>query len=435
MIAYTGIETVSNLAEEVRDPARNVPARVQARRRSRSSRSTSRCRRSRSRRCRSSDDRRRVRRRCSALPPEEGGFANDPVLGVVENLGPHGRAARRARDLRRRPRRDDPLHRDERRRDRRVADHVRDGDATGSCPSVFRRLHSALQDAVARARRLRRGRRRSSSSCPGRRLPRDDVLVRRDALVHDRARLARRAALPATRTRSSPSAARPNLRVARGRLAAVRAPRRARHRDRVARRRRPDAGDALGGPRLARARASSSTRSTAAASCALPLRGDRARAGARLGPSLDARVPDDPRPGRRGRRSRRRRSIAAARLAAERGATIVVRARARGAARAARSTADLARAEDARRRAARRRAGAARERTASGSSRGSSARAAPAARSSTRRRARNAELIVVGAPRRRLRGGAPIFGGTVDYVLKRAPCRVLVVAGRKAAAA
>ena len=31
MLAYTGVETVSNLAEEVRDPARNVPAGVQAR--------------------------------------------------------------------------------------------------------------------------------------------------------------------------------------------------------------------------------------------------------------------------------------------------------------------------------------------------------------------------------------------------------------------
>ena len=40
MLAYTGVETVSNLAEEVRDPARNVPDAVQARRRARCSRST-----------------------------------------------------------------------------------------------------------------------------------------------------------------------------------------------------------------------------------------------------------------------------------------------------------------------------------------------------------------------------------------------------------
>jgi APA family basic amino acid/polyamine antiporter len=46
---------------------------------------------------------------------------------------------------------------------------------------------------------------------------------------------------------------------------------------------------------------------------------------------------------------------------------------------------------------------------------------------------RDAELIVLGAARHRGRGGAPVFGKTVDYVLKEAPCRVLVAAGRKAA--
>jgi APA family basic amino acid/polyamine antiporter len=44
---------------------------------------------------------------------------------------------------------------------------------------------------------------------------------------------------------------------------------------------------------------------------------------------------------------------------------------------------------------------------------------------------RNAELIVLGAPRERPR--KRIFGGTADYVLKHAPTRVLIVAGRKAA--
>jgi APA family basic amino acid/polyamine antiporter len=88
MIAYTGIETVSNLAEEVRDPARNVPraylmtavavfaifftlpaialsalpvTEVGG-----------------------------EFKTLLGLPPEEGGFANDPVLGVVENLGVSG---------------------------------------------------------------------------------------------------------------------------------------------------------------------------------------------------------------------------------------------------------------------------------------------------------------------------------------------------------
>jgi APA family basic amino acid/polyamine antiporter len=48
---------------------------------------------------------------------------------------------------------------------------------------------------------------------------------------------------------------------------------------------------------------------------------------------------------------------------------------------------------------------------------------------------RNAEIIVIGAPRlpHRTRRSA-IFGKTVDYVLKHAPCRVMIGAGRRAAA-
>src|SRR5919201_1901439 len=88
MIAYTGIETVSNLAEEARDPVRNVPRSITL-----------------------------VAiavfaiyftlpsialsalpvhhtsggfKTLLAQPPSEGGFANDPVLGVVEHLGISG---------------------------------------------------------------------------------------------------------------------------------------------------------------------------------------------------------------------------------------------------------------------------------------------------------------------------------------------------------
>jgi APA family basic amino acid/polyamine antiporter len=46
---------------------------------------------------------------------------------------------------------------------------------------------------------------------------------------------------------------------------------------------------------------------------------------------------------------------------------------------------------------------------------------------------RNAELVVLGAPRVRIRGGQPVFGKTVDYVLRNSPSRVVLVAGRKAA--
>jgi APA family basic amino acid/polyamine antiporter len=46
---------------------------------------------------------------------------------------------------------------------------------------------------------------------------------------------------------------------------------------------------------------------------------------------------------------------------------------------------------------------------------------------------RNAELIVMGAPRRARRAGRPIFGSTADYVLRASPSRVLIAAGTKAA--
>jgi APA family basic amino acid/polyamine antiporter len=88
MLAYTGVETVSNLAEEARDPVRSVPnayklvagavfaiyftlplvalsalpvERIEGELTTR-----------------------------LALPPEEGGYANDPILGVVQNLGLEG---------------------------------------------------------------------------------------------------------------------------------------------------------------------------------------------------------------------------------------------------------------------------------------------------------------------------------------------------------
>jgi basic amino acid/polyamine antiporter, APA family len=46
---------------------------------------------------------------------------------------------------------------------------------------------------------------------------------------------------------------------------------------------------------------------------------------------------------------------------------------------------------------------------------------------------RQAEIVVLGAPRGRHPGRSAIFGKTVDYVLKNAPCRVMVAAGRRAA--
>jgi nucleotide-binding universal stress UspA family protein len=45
---------------------------------------------------------------------------------------------------------------------------------------------------------------------------------------------------------------------------------------------------------------------------------------------------------------------------------------------------------------------------------------------------RNTEIVVMGSPRR-TQPRAAIFGGTTDYVLKHAPCRVMVVGARAAA--
>jgi APA family basic amino acid/polyamine antiporter len=88
MIAYTGIETVSNLAEEARDPPRDIPRSISwvaiavfaiyftlpmialsalPVHRTADGYQT-----------------------LLGLPPEDGGFANDPVLGLVQHLGLHG---------------------------------------------------------------------------------------------------------------------------------------------------------------------------------------------------------------------------------------------------------------------------------------------------------------------------------------------------------
>ena len=88
MLAYTGIETVSNLAEEAREPARTIPSAIKlvaiavfaiyltlplvAL---------------------SAMPVERIDGQFATLlglPPEEGGYANDPVLGIVDNLGLHG---------------------------------------------------------------------------------------------------------------------------------------------------------------------------------------------------------------------------------------------------------------------------------------------------------------------------------------------------------
>ncbi len=43
------------------------------------------------------------------------------------------------------------------------------------------------------------------------------------------------------------------------------------------------------------------------------------------------------------------------------------------------------------------------------------------------------QLLVIGAPhRRRATSNAPVFGATIQHVLKRAPCRVMIIAAPRA---
>jgi APA family basic amino acid/polyamine antiporter len=95
MIAYTGIETVSNLAEEARDPPRDIPRSISwvagavfaiyftlplialsalPVEKTKGGYQT-----------------------LLGLPPERGGFQNDPVLGLVEHLGLHGQVLQAAK--------------------------------------------------------------------------------------------------------------------------------------------------------------------------------------------------------------------------------------------------------------------------------------------------------------------------------------------------
>ena len=225
MLAYTGIETVSNLAEEARDPVRTSPRRSGSSR-SRSSPSTSRS----------------PPIALSALPvelvdgeyqtllglpPEEGGFANDPVLGVVAEPRHLGRASAHALEIYVGVLAATILF---------IAtnagvigasrDHVLDGElpaAAGGLPPAA----PPLQHAVGRRSLVFAGLAPLIVILPGRdELPRDDLLVRRDALVHRRARLdhQRCASRPAGRgSRVSRPAEPPG---AGDRLAALRAHRR-----------------------------------------------------------------------------------------------------------------------------------------------------------------------------------------------------------------
>ena len=330
MLAYTGVETVSNLAEEVRDPVKNVP-----------------------------DAYKLVAyavfaiyftlplialsalpvemingelTTLLALPPEEGGYANDPILGVVQNLGIEGGLldaleiyvgilaatilfiATNAGVI--------------------GASRITYAMATyKQIPEVFRRLHPRFKTPWLSIL-LFAGVAPILVILPGDvELRRHALLVRRHPLVHRRARVAGPDAdASGDGGDPLPRPAEPSRR--RHRLAPVRPVRRARDRDLVPGDRRPEPAHALGGARLdrrrprllrglpapGRARAPDGDREGAA--------GVRPRAGARVPPAARSRAAGT----RVGRGARRRREPLRRARRADHG-----RLRARGAARRSRS--------------------------------------------------------------------------------------------------
>ncbi len=422
MIAYTGIETVSNLAEEARDPRRTIPASI-----------------------------RLVAIAVfaiyftlplvalSALPVHQDaagqyvtrlgqdpphGFKNDPVLGLVENLHLHGFVLSAAKIY--------------------VgvlaatilfiatnagvigASRITYSMSTHrQLPEVFRRLHPKFKTPWL-SLLVFAGVFSILFMLPGqRRLHRPDVRVRGDALVHDRPRRRDPAAPQAAAGRDAlPRQAEPQ--DARSQLAALRG---------------ASAGSAPGLAWLVVVVQDAPTRYAGLAWLAagfvfyfvyrrrlgMPLRARRCSPRCSSGPRSRSST---------GRSSCRSCPAAnrtspidlAARLAAERGATIValrvivvpldVPARRRPRGRGSEG-----------RRAPRRGARRGRHLRACGRSTASAAPATPAGRSSRRRPAASQRSS---SSARREGATATLFGKTVDYVLKNAPCRVMVAAGKKA---
>jgi hypothetical protein len=203
MIAYTGIETVSNLAEEARDPPRDIPRSISwvagavfaiyftlpliAL---------------------SALPVHRVDGGYATLLGEQptsgggGGFANDPVLGVVEHLGLHGTVLSFAKIY------VGILA-------ATILFIATNAGVIGASrityamagyrqiPEVFRRLHPRFKTPWLSLLRLRRDHLDRRSTARQDDVPREHVRVRGDALVHDCARLDHRAASQAPRPRDA----------------------------------------------------------------------------------------------------------------------------------------------------------------------------------------------------------------------------------------
>ena len=180
MVAYTGIETISNMAEEARDYGKTIPRGIGLRR----------GRGGRDLRVPAGGravgdagrERRDAARRC---PKEEGGYADDPVLGVVENmdLGALQGAAEIYVGI----------------LAATILFIATNAGLIGvsrltysmgqyrQLPELLRVLHPKFRTPYVAIVAVRAGRLRGDPAGPGR-LPRDDLRVRGDAVVHDGAR-------------------------------------------------------------------------------------------------------------------------------------------------------------------------------------------------------------------------------------------------------
>ena len=228
MVAYTGIETISNMAEEARDVGKTIPrgiglvvgavaviyAFLPA--------------------VALSAMPVKDGQTILALPKEEGGYADDPVLGRGGEHGPR-RAGGRRRGVRGPAGGHDPVHRHERGAAGRVAAELLDGPAPPAAGAAARAApalpHALRGDHAVRADRLR------GDPAGAGRLPRRDLRLRRDDVLHDRPRVADHAEDQATRRGAAVALAR---NAARGglRAAGARHLRRARHGHRPDRRHR-----------------------------------------------------------------------------------------------------------------------------------------------------------------------------------------------------
>ena len=426
MLAYTGVETVSNLAEEARDPVRTVPNSYKL-----------------------------VAgavfaiyftlplvalsalpvkmidgelTTLLALPPEEGGYANDPILGVVENIGLEGRLldaaeiyvgilaatilfiATNAGVI--------------------GASRITYSMATyRQLPEALRRLHPRFKTPWL-SLVLFAGIAPILVILPG------DVnfvgtlysLGATLSFTVAHASIVRLRMVDGADA-EIPYRARPNVTVRRRRVADLRRPRRHRDRDLVSRARRAEPAHALGRPRLDGRRA----RRLRDLPPPLPRRASACRREGAAGTWSGARsrVSEPPRPRHRGAAV----GCGDGRRVQARGGATVADHRAERSRGAARQRADRQLSRSSRATAN----GELDEAVAIGDSYGvrvltrleRAHAAGPAIVAEAD--ARNAEIIVLGSPRRNLTARqAAVFGRTVDYVLKHASCRVLVTAAESA---